>query len=193
MPEQAQVTSVDAIELFRSNLIVFLSKARPALEEVSADVQRTRMWLENEQREHWDREMKRRARDLEQAQAELFSARLSRLQQATAVQHMNVQRAQHAVREAEEKQRMLKKWSRELGPRAEPLVKLIDQTHGFLSSEMVKAVAYLAEVVETLQAYAEVRPSGGAVTTSGSTQSEAGEQGPGSEDEAGRAAPDLKP
>jgi len=38
------------------------------------------------------------------------------------------------------------------------MVKLIDQLHGFLNSEMVKAVAYLGEVVETLQAYAEVQP-----------------------------------
>ena len=158
--QQAQVTSVDAIESFRSSLILFLSKARPTLEEISADVLRTRSWLENDQREHWDREMRRRARDLEQAQAELFTARLSKLQQASAAQHMAVHRAQHAVREAEEKQRLLKKWSRELENRTEPMVKLMDQLHGFLNSDMVKAVAYLAEVVETLQAYAEVRPSG---------------------------------
>ena len=158
MAEQAQVTSVDAIEAFRSSLIVFLSKARPTLEEISSDVLRTRQWLETDQREHWDHEMKKRCQDLEQAQAELFSAKLSRLQQATAAQFMAAQRAQRAVREAEEKQKVLKKWKRELEGRTEPMVKLIDQLHGFLNSEMVKAVAYLGEVVETLQAYAEVQP-----------------------------------
>ena len=45
MPERAHVTSVDALELFRSQLIVYLSKARPALDEVSAEVVRTRVWL----------------------------------------------------------------------------------------------------------------------------------------------------
>ena len=159
MPEQAQVTSVDAIELFRSSLILFLTKARPTLEEVSADVLRTRMWPENDQRDHWDREMRRRRRDLEQAQGELFSARLSQLQKPSAAQYMAVHRAQQAVREAEEKKRVLKKWTREIGNRTEPLVKLVDQLHGFLSTDMPKAVAYLAEVVQTLQAYAEVRPS----------------------------------
>src|SRR5437870_9118751 len=160
MPEQAQVTSVDAIESFRSSLIVFLSKARPTLEEISSDVLRTRQWLETDQREHWDREMRRRRRDLDQAQAELFSARLSKLQQASAAQYMAVHRAQHAVREAEEKLKLLKKWGRELELRTEPMVKLIDQLHGFLNSEMVKAVAYLADMIETLQAYADVRQSG---------------------------------
>ncbi len=42
MPERAHVTSVDALESFRANLIIYLSKARPTLEEVSADVQRMR-------------------------------------------------------------------------------------------------------------------------------------------------------
>jgi hypothetical protein len=158
MAEQAQVTSVDAIEAFRSSLIVYLSKARPTLEEISSDVLRIRQWLENDRRDHWAREMKRRLRELEQAQAELFSARLSRLQQPTAAQYMAAHRAQRAVREAEEKQRVLKKWERELEGRTEPMVKLIDQLHGFLSSEMVKAVAYLGEIVESLQAYAEVQP-----------------------------------
>jgi hypothetical protein len=157
MAEQAKVTSVDAIEAFRSNLIVFLSKARPTLEEISGDVLRTRQWLENDQRSHWDKEMRIRHRDLEQAQGELFSARLSRLQQPTAAQYMAVRRAQDAVREAEEKQKLLKKWKRELENRTEPMVKLVDQLHGFLNSEMLKAVEYLGEVVGTLQAYAETR------------------------------------
>ena len=63
MPEQAQVTSVDAIESFRSSLILFLSKARPTLEEISSDVLRTRLWLENDQRNYWDKEMRRRCRE----------------------------------------------------------------------------------------------------------------------------------
>jgi hypothetical protein len=158
MAEQAKVTSVDAIEAFRSSLILFLSKARPTLEEISGDVLRTSMWLENEQTDHWNKEMRRRQRDLEQAQGELFSARLSRLAKPTASQYMAVHRAQAAVREAEEKQKLLKKWTRELENRTEPMVKLIEQLHGFLNTEMVKGVQYLGEVVQTLQAYAQARP-----------------------------------
>jgi len=158
MAEQAKVTSVEAIEAFRSNLIVFLSKARPTIEEISGDVLRTRMWLENEQTDHWNKEMRRRKRDLEQAQGELFSARLSRLAKPTASQYMAVQRAQAAVREAEEKQKLLKKWTRELENRTEPMVKLIDQLHGFLNTDLLKGVQYLGEIVQTLQAYAEARP-----------------------------------
>ena len=69
MPERAHVTSVDALEAFRANLIVYLSKARPTLEEVSADVQRTRGWLEGEQRTYWESELRRRSQALQEAQA----------------------------------------------------------------------------------------------------------------------------
>ena len=47
MAERAQVTSSDALELFRSNLLLYLDKARPALDEVSAEVMRMRNWLED--------------------------------------------------------------------------------------------------------------------------------------------------
>ena len=50
MAERAQVTSIEALDTFRASLLVYLTKARPVLDEVSADVQRTRNWLEVERR-----------------------------------------------------------------------------------------------------------------------------------------------
>ena len=155
MPGQAKITSVEAIELFRAALILFTSQARPALEEVSSEVVRTRLWLENDQRRYWENELRVRSRKLEQAQQELFNARLSQFQESTSLQHMAVHRAQHAVREAEEKLAAAEKWDRELENRAAPLLKEVEQLHGFLTAEMPKAVAYLAQVVRALDAYAD--------------------------------------
>ena len=160
MADRAQVTSVEAIESFRSSLILFLSKARPTLEEVSSDVLRMRLWLQNDQRARWESELKQRSRALERAQAELFGSRLSKLQTATAAQQMEVIRARRSVREAETKLRALRKWDRELENRSEPLLKQVDNLHGFLAGQMPKAVAYLAQVVRTLEAYAGTAPSG---------------------------------
>ncbi len=86
MADKAHVTSLDAISAFRSDLLVYISKARPTLEEVSAEVLRTRMWLENEQRTQLEAELRRRARDLEQAQQALFSSRISSLREETAAE-----------------------------------------------------------------------------------------------------------
>ena len=55
MAEHAQVTSVEAIESFRASLLVFLSKVRPTLEEVSDEVLRLQFWLQNDQRRHWEK------------------------------------------------------------------------------------------------------------------------------------------
>ena len=60
MSERAQVRSVEAIESFRAKLIVFMTKARTDVEEVSDEVQRVRVWLESDRRTHWDRECRKR-------------------------------------------------------------------------------------------------------------------------------------
>ena len=66
MPEQAHVSSVEALEAFRTSLILYLNKARPTLEEVSSDVLRMKLWLENDQRVHWENQVRRRIKELEQ-------------------------------------------------------------------------------------------------------------------------------
>src|SRR5438093_7627050 len=103
MPEQAHVTSLEALEAFRTSLIIYLSKARPAVEEVSADVLRAKLWLQNDQRVHWEGQVHRRAKVLEQAQQALSSARMSSLPQASSSEQMLVQKAKRAFEEAEAK------------------------------------------------------------------------------------------
>ena len=158
MPERAHVTSVDAIESFRTNLIIYLSKARPTLEEVSADVQRMRGWMEGEQRVHWENELRRRSQALQEAQQALFSARLSKLSNASAVEQMAVQRTKRALDEADAKLRVLKQWNRVFDNRVDPLVKQMEKLHSVLAHDMVQAVAFLTQAVKTLEAYAEVAP-----------------------------------
>ena len=159
MPERAHVTSVDALESFRSNLIVYLSKARPTLEEVSAVVQRTRGWLESEQRTYWENEFRRRSRALQEAQAALFSSRMSRMREASAAEQMAVQRTKRALDEAEAKLRVVKQWNRVFDNQVDPLVKQMEKLHTVLAHDMVKAVAFLTQAIQTLDAYAEVAPS----------------------------------
>ncbi len=161
MAESSHVTSFEAIEAFRANLIVYLSKARPAVEEVASEILRTRFWLENEQRTRWDHEIRIRRRELEEAQQELFTAKVSKLRDGTAVKEMAMRRALQRLREAEEKAAVTKRWARELENQAAPLVKQVEQLHSFLTSDMAKAVAYLGQVVKALEAYAGVTAPGG--------------------------------
>ena len=156
MAETANITSSDAIAAFRAALIVYLSKVRPLLEETSGEITRTRQWVEEDQRRYWDNQFRLRWRKLEEARAELFTATLSKLQEASSLHHMAVQRADRAVREAEAKRAMLKKWSRDLGDKTDPLVKQISQFETFLTAELPRAIAYLDRVIESIEAYADI-------------------------------------
>jgi hypothetical protein len=158
MPERAHVTSVDAIKSFKSNLIVYLSKARPTLEEISADILRLRLWLQDDQQAHWDGEIRRRARKLEDAQQAMFSARISNLSDATSAEQMALVRAKRAMDEAQEKLRTVKRWTRDFDSRVEPMAKQLAKLQTMLAEEMPRALAYLTQAIGSLDAYANVTP-----------------------------------
>ena len=158
MAERAQITSVEAVEAFRSNLIEYLSQMRPALCEVGSEVVRTRVWLQDEHRLFWEHELRLRSRRLEEAKQEMFNATLSQMHDSVALRRMAMQRAQNAVREAEGKLVALKKWSRELENRTAPLMKQVDQLYSFLAIDMVRAVTHLDQIIKALDAYRSVAP-----------------------------------
>src|SRR5882724_5386529 len=164
MPQKAHVTSVEALESFRSSLIVYLGKARPTLEEVSGEVVRTRLWLQNDQRTNWEAQARRRAKLLEQAQAALFSARISNLRKETSAEQLAFHRAKRSMEEAEAKLRTIKQWNREFDNRVEPLVKQTEKLHTVLAHDMIKAIAYLTEAIKTLAAYSETAPPASAAS-----------------------------
>lgn len=166
MAEQAKITSVEAIEAFRAQLVVYLAQMRPALDEITSEVLRTRSWLEDDRRRFWQQEFRLRSRKLEDARQELFTASTSKMGEITSFQQMAVQRAQRELRTVEAKLTVLKKWDRELDNKTGPLVKQMEQLHGFLTVEMERAVAYLDQAIRALDAYREVgRPTSGTTGT----------------------------
>jgi hypothetical protein len=156
-PQQANVRSVEVLDAFRANLIVYVSRARSTLEEVSSDVLRARLWIEDDHRIYWEGQLRRRAKALEAAQQALFGARLSILDQQSSAEQMAVHRARRAVEEAEAKLRVLKRWARDFDGCVQPLVKQVEKLHTVLSNDLTKAVAELTQTINTLAAYAEIR------------------------------------
>ncbi len=155
MAEQAKVTSVEALEYFRSNLILFLTTAHQSVDEVGDAVRRTRQWVQQEQRMHWEGELRKRRRVLEQAEQELFSAKLAEHKHTMAAREAAVSKGKRAVGEAEEKLRNVKGWNRKFDGLADPLMKRLEGLRHFLDYEMPKALSYLVQTQRTLDAYAE--------------------------------------
>ena len=154
--QQAKVTSIDALEAFRNNLIVYLNKSKNALDEVSEDVRRTRNWIAHDQQKFWQMEIRKRRRKLDEAQAELFSAKMATFTDATTLQEAAVIRARRSMSDAEDKLRMLKKWVRNYDSHVEPLARKLEGLRQYLGNDMPKAVAYLTQARKTLESYAEV-------------------------------------
>jgi hypothetical protein len=160
MPERAHVTSSEAIESFRASLIAYLAKARPILEDGADEVSRTRQWLQMDRRMHWEAQVRRRTKIHEQAQQAVFSARLSNLRDTTSAEQAAVLRAKRALNEAEEKLRVVKRWTMEFDNRVDPLVKQLEGLRTMLANTMPKAAVHLAQTVKVLEAYAGVGPVG---------------------------------
>lgn len=158
MAESARVSSIEALAAFRARLLVFLTKSRPALEEISGEVMRTRLWLQNDQRIHWEGQVRQRAKKLETAQHELYSARLARIREVTTAEQSAVNRTRRALDEAEEKLRTLKRWNRDFDSQAEPLVKQVEKLQTFLVLDLNKAAVHLAQILKSLDAYANAGP-----------------------------------
>lgn len=189
MADKANVTSVEALEAFRANLLVFVSKARPTIEEVSSDIQRTRSWLENEQRSHWEKQLRKRYLVLEQAKQALSSAKIANFKKDATLEQMAVHKAKHAVEEAEAKLKLLKVWNRDFDGKVEPLVRQLEKLHTFLSHDMVQASAYLARAITTLQDYANMAPPALAAPEQPAPSQETSAESPAASPEPPAAAP----
>jgi uncharacterized protein (DUF2147 family) len=177
MPERAKVTSLEAIEAFRSRLIIYREKAGRVLDEVTEEVMRTRVWLQSERVTFWEGQIRRKQKELEMRQQELFSAELSGMRDASFVQQQAVQKARRAVQESEDKLRLVKTWNRQYDQRVEPLGKQVEKLRHNLTHDLAQGVAYLDQVIKTLAEYNEISVGGAALKPPAETEPPAGPSG----------------
>ncbi|MBM3881717.1 MAG: hypothetical protein FJ387_18665 [Verrucomicrobia bacterium] len=156
MTQSARVTSIAALDTFRSQLLVYLEKATLAVDDVRDDLVRTRLWLQHDQRVHWEAELRRRTHQLELAQQELFSAQQpSSFRTAPTAQQRAVAQAKRRVAEASDKLDRLKLWTRRYEIEGAPLAKELDRLRGLLTQELRQATALLTRSSLSLEAYAD--------------------------------------
>ncbi|MES2437579.1 MAG: hypothetical protein V4584_00840 [Verrucomicrobiota bacterium] len=155
MSDQVKISSIDALEAFRADLIQYIAKARVALEDMEGDVRRTQTWLDTDRTQYWGGQMKLWTKNLHQAEQELYSANLTSPQASNAFQKMAVVKAKRKLEEAEDKMRVLKKWRQTFENRATPLLRQLDPMFFLVGQQLPKGVFSLGESIKALQAYAE--------------------------------------
>ena len=152
---EANVTNIEALERFRSSLVLFLERAGFVLDEVSEEVKRTRIWLQTEQSMKLGHEMKRRHRELEQLEQEMFTARLSDLAQKKTGMQMQINKKRREILELEGKIRAVKGWLRNFDSVVETEARKAEKLRQQIDIEMARAVTSLTESVKQLRAYSE--------------------------------------
>ena len=155
MADQARISNLDSIEAFRAALIVFISKTRVTLDQAQDAVKKTRGWLQTEQPQFWSAQIKMRQKKLDQANAELMSARLSEFVDSPTVQQMAVRKARYALEEAQQKLDRTKHWARDFDRTVDPLARKLDSLRDYIDNDLARAVSFLTEIQKTLTAYTE--------------------------------------
>ena len=155
MSDQVKISSIDALEAFRADLIQYIAKARVALEDMEGDVRRTQTWLDTDRVQHWGGQIKFWMKKLDQAEQELYSANLTNPQASNAFQKMAVLKAKRNLEEAEAKMRLVKHWRQTFENRATPLLRQLDPMFYLVGQQLPKGVYSLGEAIKALQAYAE--------------------------------------
>ena len=166
MSDQVRISSIDALEAFRADLVQYIAKARVALEDMEGDVRRTQTWLDADRVQYWGGQIKAWTKKLEQAEQELYSANLTSPQSANAFQKMAVTKAKRNLEQAEEKMRVVKKWRQTFENRTTPLLRQLDPMFGIVGQQLPKGVFVLGESIKALQAYAEKMPATPSPTSS---------------------------
>ena len=90
MAEEANITSIDALDQFRSSMLTYIERASISIHEVSDEVRKTRVWLRDHQVPGWRRDLKKAKRRLEDAQQALFSAEMSSMRGTPGEEQMEV-------------------------------------------------------------------------------------------------------
>ena len=158
MSDQVRISSIDALEAFRADLIQYVDKARVALEDASSQVRRTRSWLDVDRTGHWTGQCKQWTKLLEQAEAELYNATLTRPRESHAFQKMAVAKARRKLDEAEEKLRRVAHWRQVFENRTTPLLRQLDPMFFLVGRQLPQGIHSLGEAIKALQAYAEKSP-----------------------------------
>ena len=149
----AHVTNLEALERFRSSLVLFVERAHFVLDEISEEVKRTRIWLQTEQRMKLAHETKTCERNLEMLEQELFTARLSDLAQKKTGVQMQVNHKRRELRDLESTLRKLTAWSRNFDSTVETEARKVEKLRHHLDTDTTRAIQFLTEAVRQLSAY----------------------------------------
>lgn len=164
MKRSADVRSIDALRDAKAALIEYRETIVVALSEANSEVQRALWWVQNDQRSHWERELRRRTEQVNQAKSELYRAKLSAMDDHASCleQRKALERAERRLEMARRKIEAVKHWSRVLDREFMLFKGQLQAISRVADSELPLGIARLEMLDERLRTYlATTAPSSG--------------------------------
>jgi hypothetical protein len=164
MSEFARVESVEALKDFRVTLCKVAEEIGVGLEEADGEIQRTIIWLKQEQHTYWKGEVRKRGELMTRAKLELkrkqeqktpLGGRYSCVDEKKALAV-----AQRRFEEAEQKLANVRRWSRQLEEEAFSYQGGIRSLSQMISSGIPNGLAQLDNMIVSLESYLSLKPTG---------------------------------
>jgi hypothetical protein len=161
MTQAARVFSVEDIEALHASLARFGAQGQEALSTAELEIRRCIEGIEG-RLDYWQREVGRRQEDLQRARADLAHARAMRedMRGGTADKELALARAQHRLREAEDKVVMCRRWLRQVPDVVKEYEGYARVLAGMLDANLKQSLAMLADKINILKTYAGTGPPG---------------------------------
>lgn len=155
----ARVGSVDMLKEFRVSLFTFAQKASMALNDADSDIQRTIIWLKQDQHSYWKNQLRRREEQYTKAKLTLrqkkyiekspIGVRCSYIDEEKALAA-----AQRHLEEAQEKLKKIQRWLPQLEKEIYAYKGQIQGLNNSLEVDIPTAAVHLDNMIDALEAYA---------------------------------------
>jgi hypothetical protein len=162
MTQGAQVTSIDALEEFRTALVKFGTEAQAALCAADIEIRRTLDGLDQQLR-HWQTELRVRQEDVVRAKAELSRRKWGHRDgggPGTTDQEIALAKAQQRLSEAEAKIVTIRRWQHLLPREVHEYEGPARGLASWLEANLRHTTAILASKIAALESYAALLPPG---------------------------------
>lgn len=165
MGTQANVQSIEALKGLRTALALFSEEVLSALGAVDMEIRRTVHWVQQDRKNYWQEQIKRRREAVAAAQAEVFRRKLAKTDDYTPAfseQKELLRKAQASLQDAEQRVILVRKWEPALQHAVLEYQASRRRIKDLAAGDTPRAVAVLERLVEALEAYLRVTaPSGG--------------------------------
>lgn len=163
MSTQARIDSLSVLTQFRASLATFASIAAVALDEAGTDIQRTLLWLREDQYRYWKAQVQTRMGQYTQAklalkQREVLDRAIAGSRSSCVEERRALQIAERRLREAEHKFRLVKIYHNQIEKESQDYKGAIHGIVNAIEAEIPNACARLEQMAVSLERYVALAP-----------------------------------